>query len=81
LRDNRVGAQPTKGLPIFPGEPREEFMELSSFTYHGVNYIVKSAIETGENRFQVRTTDNKLFILQFNKNLYQWVISEAKMPT
>lgn len=55
-------------------------MELKNFTYKGVDYKVDSVVELGENKFQIRTIDSKLFVVQYNEALFRWVISEADPP-
>lgn len=55
-------------------------MKLESFTYKGVEYQVGEIVKLGENRFQIRTTDNKSFLVQFNEALFRWVISEENPP-
>jgi hypothetical protein len=51
-------------------------MDLESFTHKGVNYIVEESVKLEENRYQIRTTDKKLFIFQYVEALFRWIITE-----
>ncbi len=56
-------------------------MELDSFTYKGVDYVIDSVVELGEKRFQIRTKDHKFFIVRYNEALFKWVICEVDPPS
>ncbi len=55
--------------------------EPRSFRWRGVEYQVKEVEkawqEPGERHFQVRTGDNKLFILCYNEAKQQWELTEV----
>jgi hypothetical protein len=53
-------------------------MELESFTYDGVDYSIEETVKLGENRYQIRTAENKLFIFQYNEALFRWIITEIE---
>ncbi len=52
-------------------------MDMQSFIYDGVEYQVEKVVkidEAGESdRFQLHTTDGKIFILKYNQIVHQWV--------
>jgi hypothetical protein len=53
-------------------------MELTSFMYEGKEYLISEVIDLGNERYQVSTTDQNNFILQYNKIVCQWVVIECK---
>jgi hypothetical protein len=53
---------------------KRKSMELKDFNYHGVEYLVDKVIELGEKRFQIRTKDDKIFILTYNEIVHQWIV-------
>ncbi len=53
-------------------------MEMRSFIYDRVEYQVKKVEklngDSGEERFQVHTIDDKIFVLKYNPIVHQWTV-------
>jgi hypothetical protein len=54
--------------------------ELKSFTYCGVDYQIEAVVEIGKMRYQIKTKDGRYFEIQYNDNIFKWVITEGHSP-